>query len=82
MVDVATALKHTLLSTNEEDRAGYDANVVDGLFAMARALREIAASLDRLGNGGATTQFGAIEAFGMHIGEKLERLIDVLGENR
>ena len=42
--------------------------MVDGLFAIARGLHDVARAIDRLGNGNASTQMGAIEAFG----EKLD----------
>jgi hypothetical protein len=47
-------------------------------WAIAAALFALTHALDRLGNGNAATPMGAIEALGMHIGEKLERLADAL----
>lgn len=52
----------------------------DGQFAIACALMTIARSIDRLGNADAATPMGAIEAFGLHIGEKLDALTNVIGE--
>lgn len=75
---VAKALHNTLISPNENDRNGEEANVVDGLFAIARALNGVASELRALGNGDAASSMGALESFGMHIGEKLDRLIDKL----
>jgi hypothetical protein len=61
----------------------------DGLFAIAYALLEVAAAqrslavhVKYLGNGDAATTIGAIEAFGMHIGEKMDTLSAVLSTNR
>jgi hypothetical protein len=53
----------------------------DGQFAIALALMEVARSIDRLGNGDAATSMGAIEAFGLHIGEKMDDLILALGKD-
>jgi hypothetical protein len=43
---VADALRKTLISPNEYDSKGEAANVVDGLFAIARALNHVAKALD------------------------------------
>lgn len=51
---VADALTRTLISPNEADSNLEPANVVDGLFAIARALDRIATALDaqaKLGDG-------------------------------
>ncbi len=42
---VAEALRAVLESENEQDRNLEPANVVDGLFAIARALREVAKAI-------------------------------------
>lgn len=39
----------TLVSRNEQDSKGESANVVDGLFAIARAIDRAAAALERIG---------------------------------
>jgi hypothetical protein len=61
----------------------------DGLFTIAFALleladaqKDLAANVSRLGNGNASTHFGAIEAFGMHIGEKLDALTIAIADNK
>jgi hypothetical protein len=58
----------------------------DGSFAIAYALLKLAKAqedaaihLKYLGNGDAATTMGAIEAFGMHIGEKLDSLTGAIG---
>lgn len=61
---LADALIHTLTSPNEADRNGEVANVVDGLFAVARAIRYAA---DCLGTGNASTQMGALEALAAEV---------------
>ena len=43
---IANALRAVLISPNELDSNWENANVVDGLFAIARALRRIAQSLE------------------------------------
>jgi hypothetical protein len=45
--DLADALTSTLQSVNECDRNGEPANVVDGLFAIARAIHRLAEAVDR-----------------------------------
>jgi hypothetical protein len=37
-IQMASALKAALISPNEPDRGGEPANIVDGLFAIARAI--------------------------------------------
>jgi len=44
---VADALAMTLISPNEPDRNGEHANVVDGLFAITRALDRVAIALEK-----------------------------------
>jgi hypothetical protein len=44
---VADALAMALISPNEADRNGEHANVVDGLFAIARALDRVAVALEK-----------------------------------
>ena len=39
---------------------------------IAEAIRELARAIDRLGNGNASTDMGAIEAMSMKIGEAIE----------
>ena len=56
-----------LWSANESDRNGEQANVVDGLFAIARGLELVAGAIDRLGNADAATQMGALEGHGKAI---------------
>lgn len=45
---VASALRDRLISPNESDRNLEPANVVDGLFAIARAIAQLAAAVERL----------------------------------
>lgn len=59
----------------------------DGSFAIAYALLRVANAqadtathLKYLGNGDAATPMGAIEAFGAHIGEKLDAIAVALVE--
>jgi hypothetical protein len=57
--DIARAIADTLISPNETDANLEAANVVDGLFAIARSL---SAAANHLGTGNAATNMGAIEA--------------------
>ena len=43
--EIAQAIRSTLISPNEADRNSEAANVVDALFAIARAGHDIAAAL-------------------------------------
>jgi hypothetical protein len=61
-------LRSCLISENESDSNLEPANVVDGLFAIARALNRIADKIDALGVNGANTQMGAIELVGKEMG--------------
>lgn len=73
--------KHIQDICEDKARAG------EGLFAVAYALLQLAEAQQRLavhvkylGNGDASTTMGAIEAFGMHIGEKLDALTTAIQE--
>ena len=73
----ASALRETLISPNEQDQNLESANVVDGLFAIARALQQVATEIKYLGCGNASTNgWGAIETASQHIGQKLDNLIE------
>ena len=48
-VQTAAALRDVFVSPNEADRNLEPANVVDGLYAIARGLHAVATSLDRIG---------------------------------
>jgi hypothetical protein len=43
--DIGNALRGTLISPNESDANGEPANVVDGLFAIARAIEGLAQAI-------------------------------------
>jgi hypothetical protein len=47
-------------------------------WAIAAALMSVALQLKYLGNGDAATPMGAIEAFGDHIGKKLDDLTNAI----
>ena len=53
-------------------------NVADALFAIAKAIESLAIQVKYLGNGDAATPMGAIEAFGKHLGEKMDSLTDAI----
>jgi hypothetical protein len=79
-------LKPHLVANHHHDHgaANPDINLVDAACLIASSLDRIADALDRLGNNRSVTQagteLGAIEAFGMHIGEKLDMLVSAVGE--
>jgi hypothetical protein len=64
------------ISQGTEKDAGLWA-IAAGLYALAQAHRDAAR---HLGNGDAATHMGAIEAFGKHIGERLDHLADVISD--
>lgn len=50
----------------------------DGRYAIACGLLAVARSIDWLGNGDAAMTMGAIEAYGLHIGKKMDALTDAI----
>lgn len=60
------------------ERGEPSAIIAYAILQLATAQAETAMQLKYLGNGNATDQFGAIEAFGMHIGEKLDRIAEAM----
>jgi len=77
---VADALYGTLISPNESDSNLEQANVVDGLFAVARAIHAVSTAIRRLGTAEASTPFGALEVLGMEIKTAGELISSALGE--
>jgi hypothetical protein len=63
------------IATMTESKDGGWWAIAAGLFAIANAQR---AAAHHLGNGDAATSMGAIEAFGKHIGEKIDTLADAI----
>lgn len=61
-------------SVNESDSNMEPANLVDGMFAIARALNGVADSILKLGNNDAGTRMGAIEALGLVVDGGLKSL--------
>jgi len=50
------------------------------VLRLAKAQEDVAVHLKYLGNGNASTQMGAIEGHATHLGEKIDRLCDVIYE--
>lgn len=63
-----------------EDKARTDPGyaIAFALLKLADAQRSLATHVKYLCNGNAASEMGAIEAFGMHIGEKMDIIADVL----
>jgi hypothetical protein len=55
---VAKSIIATLISVNESDSNYEDANVVDGLFTIARSLNRIATALDSISEVMSTPEVG------------------------
>ena len=51
------------------------------IMRLALAAENIGVHLKYLGNGDAATTMGAIEAFGLHIGKKLDAMTDALRDD-
>jgi hypothetical protein len=62
----------------EQLKAGNE--IAAGLFAIASALQSVAVQLKYLGNGDASTTMGAIEALGVHLGEKIQNAGNYVAE--
>ena len=64
---LADAIRDTLISPNEPDVNLEPANVVDGLFFIGRAIKQVARSLSDLGTASAETPMGAIEVLALEL---------------
>lgn len=69
---LARAIKQTFMSPNENDSNYEAANVVDGLYSVARALHA-------LGNGNAATHMGGMEALGKAVLDSSEQIASAMG---
>jgi hypothetical protein len=69
---------HDLIEEKARTDPGYA--TAYALLLIADAQKQQAMWLKFLGNGDAATHMGAIEAFGMHIGEKLDALTSAISE--
>lgn len=67
-----------------EKKAGNDAGfaIAYAILELAKAQRSLATHVKYLGNGDASTHFGAIEAFSMHLGEKLDSMTAAIADSR
>lgn len=66
VIDAIDGSLESLLFTSK--RNGQEgANLVDGMFAIADGLNNIAQAIHRLGNADASTPYGGLEALGMQI---------------
>ncbi|HUW09424.1 MAG TPA: hypothetical protein VM537_06805 [Anaerolineae bacterium] len=59
--ELAETLDRVFVSPNCQDANGEDANVVDGLYAIASAIRSLATAIRDVGLADAGTSMGAIE---------------------
>lgn len=79
MTKNSSDLRQCLISVNESDRNLEPANVVDGLFAIARGLHAVAQSIEKLGISDASTPFGAVELLSMEIRDGFNNLNTAIG---
>lgn len=56
--------------------------VVDALFAIATSLDRVAGSIQRLGNGDASTPMGGLEALGATFERGIERMAQAIESTR
>jgi hypothetical protein len=69
------------LSNGTRDAGRYISQALCGdNRTLADALMSVAINLKYLGNGDAATQMGAIEALGVHIGEKIDGMSTAISE--
>lgn len=71
-MDNGDNLNDCLISIHESNQNMDPANVVDGLFAIARNLDGLTRAIRDLGNADASTPMGAIEALGLVMKEGLD----------
>lgn len=75
---VASAIWGTLESPNCSDSNFEAANVVDGLYSIAKALHHVAKAIEKLGNADAATPMGGLEALGQVMKEGFHDLATAL----
>jgi hypothetical protein len=75
--DIASAIRDVFASPNETDRNAEPANLVDGVFQLARSIASAARSL---GLNDAATPMGAIEMHAFAIKETGERIAGAIEE--
>ena len=80
MEKVVIAIENATFSAAEQNERGESANIVDGLFAIARGLEAVAKAVQRLGNNDAATSMGAIEALGKVMSEAISGAGEAVAE--
>ena len=67
------------LISHDVESNGDSANVVDGLFAIARGLESVAQAIHKLGFADASTPMGAIESATVEIRDELDSIACSIG---
>ena len=70
---IAAAIRATLISPNEADRNLEPANIVDGLFAIARAITSVSQSIDN-----ATEELAALADVHSRLADTNEHVADAI----
>ena len=70
IISVEAEINRAFISPNEADRNGEEANVTDGLFAIARALSDVADAIHHLGTNRAGNK-GAIELLSLTLSKAI-----------
>ncbi len=76
MSDMSEPELQVFIGEKAEDEAGYA--IAYAILKLSENVSNVAVHLKYLGNGDASTTMGAIEAFGMHIGEKIDNLTNAI----
>jgi hypothetical protein len=71
---------HDELEERAREKGGGLYAIAFAILELADAHKAVARHLKNLGNGDASTPFGALEGLGMHIGEKLDNLTTAISE--
>ncbi len=77
---ITRMIEAALFSDAEVNRRGEVANVVDGLFEIARAIDGLATQVKYLGTGDAGTTIGAIEFLGASVEKGMNGIAVALSE--
>lgn len=63
------SIENAIRDVGITEEGNHNANLADGLLAIAYGLQAVARSIDRLGNNDAATNMGAIEALSVQMRE-------------
>jgi hypothetical protein len=79
-INIDGGLEVSIQELETDGPHGERANIVDGLYAIAGAISDLAHAIHRLGTNDAATPMGAIEVLSVEIKEGTSRVADAIGE--